>query len=81
MFRRPSKKQLFIRRVITYSVMVLSVFVIVSGIILFILGYRVDSDRGRLEQGALVQFDSRPNGARVTIDGEALAGNTPTSKR
>ena len=80
MFKRPSKKQLLVRRIITYVVMVLAVLVIVSGTILFILGYRLDSDKGRLEQGALIQFDSRPNGAKVSIDGNAINANTPSKQ-
>ena len=80
MFRRPTKKQLFIRRIITYVVMVLAVIVIVAGTILFILGYRVDSDKGRIEQGALVQFDSQPNGASVAIDGKSINANTPSKQ-
>ena len=57
MFRRLTKKQLLIRRIITYVVMILAVIVIVAGTILFILGYRLDSQKGRLEQGALVQLE------------------------
>ena len=80
MFKRPTKKQLFIRRVITYIVMTLAVLVIVTGTILFILGYRLDGDKGSLEQGALVQFDSAPNGAMVSIDGNRIGSRTPTKQ-
>lgn len=80
MFKRPTKRQLLIRRIITYTVMVLAVVVIVAGTILFILGYRLDSDKGRLEQGTLVQFDSQPNGADVSIDGQSINSNTPSKQ-
>ena len=80
MFRRPTKRQLLVRRIITYTVMVLAVLVIVAGTILFILGYRLDGDKGRLEQGALVQFDSAPNGADVAIDGKSINANTPSKQ-
>jgi hypothetical protein len=80
MFRRPTKKQLLIRRIITYVVMLLAVVVIVAGTILFILGYRLDSGKGRIEQGALVQFDSKPNGADVAIDGKSINANTPSKQ-
>ena len=80
MFRRPTKKQLLIRRIITLSVMFFAVIVIVTGTILFILGYRLDSNKGRIEQGALVQFDSRPNGASVSIDGKSIFANTPSKQ-
>lgn len=80
MFKRPTKKQLLIRRIITYVVMTIAVIVIVAGTILFVLGYRVDSDKGRIEQGALVQFDSKPNGADVSIDGASINANTPSKQ-
>lgn len=80
MFKRPTKKQLLVRRIITYTVMVLAVIVIVVGTILFVLGYRLDSDKGRLEQGTLVQFDSQPNGADVMIDGKSINANTPSKQ-
>lgn len=51
MFRRPNKKQLLIRRIIVSIITVLSVVVIATGTILFILGYRLDSEKGQLEQG------------------------------
>lgn len=80
MFKRPTKKQLLIRRIVTYTVMMLSIVVIVVGTILFILGYRVDGNRGSLEQGTLVQFDSKPNGANVVIDGKSINANTPSKQ-
>ncbi|MBJ58857.1 hypothetical protein CL689_00330 [Candidatus Saccharibacteria bacterium] len=80
MYRKPSKKQLLIQRTIIFAIMVLSVTVIVAGTVLFILGYRIDGTNGRFEQGALVQFDSQPNGATVSIDGISTGSQT-ASKR
>lgn len=80
MYRRPSKKQQLIRRIIVLIITIFSVLVIVTGTILFILGYRLDSVNGRLEQGALVQFDSQPGGANVTIDGVYTNSQTATKK-
>jgi hypothetical protein len=80
MFRRPSKKQLLIRRVIVSVIMTLAVLVIVTGTVLFVLGYRLDSDRGRLEQNALVQFDSTPSGAYVSIDAKVIGSRTATKQ-
>lgn len=80
MFQRPTKKQLLIRRIITYTIMILAVFIIVGGTILFILGYRLDGDKGRLEQGSLIQFDSTPNGADVKVDGKSINANTPSKQ-
>lgn len=80
MFRRPNKKQLLIRRIIVSIITVLSVIVIASGTILFILGYRLDSEKGQLEQGALLQFDSKPGGAAVTIDSKPTNNRTATKQ-
>jgi len=80
MFKRPTKKQQLFRRIAVLTVMAVAVVVIVAGTILFILGYRIDGDKGRLEQGALVQFDSRPNGADVLIDGKSIRANTPSKQ-
>jgi hypothetical protein len=80
MFRRPSKKQQLIQRIIVYAVMVVSVLVIVTGIVLFILGYRLDSNNGRLAQGSLVQFESIPTNGDVFIDDEYSGDRTNTKK-
>lgn len=78
MYRRPTKRQEFIRRLITYTVMTLSVLTIVSGIVLILLGYRFDTDNGRIEQGALLQFETIPSGATVKVDGKVLRSKTPS---
>ena len=53
---------------------------IVVAAILSMLGYRLDSMNGRLEQGALLQFDSQPNGASVFIDGNDVGSRTPNKQ-
>lgn len=70
MFKRPTKKQLLIRRVIFSVIATLSVLIILTATILFMLGYRLDGGNGRLEQGALLQFNSTPDGSNVWIDGK-----------
>lgn len=80
MFRKPSKKQLFIRRGITYAIMTLAVIVIVSITVLLTLGYRINSESGVLEQGALIQFDSRPNGGQIFIDGQRTGAQTAAKR-
>lgn len=79
MFRRPSKKHLLIQRMIVSVITIVAVLVIVTGTILFILGYRLDGSQGRIEQGALVQFESVPSAAWVTIDGKLT--NTRTASK
>lgn len=78
MYRRPSKKKETTMRVITYIAMTFSVVGIVGVLIFLILGYRLDTDSGRIEQGALVQFDTIPAGATVKIDGKTLGTKTST---
>lgn len=58
--------------------MILLILVGVTTIVLIILGYQYDSQSGQVEQGALIQYDSRPTGATVTVDGRVLSGKTPT---
>ena len=70
MFKRPTKKQQLIQRIILSTIATLSVLIILTATIFFLLGYRLDSGNGRLEQGALLQFDSTPNNANVFIDGK-----------
>ncbi|MFZ3016229.1 MAG: PEGA domain-containing protein [Candidatus Microsaccharimonas sp.] len=76
MYRRPSKKQLLLQRIIVSVISVLAVLVIVTGTILFILGFRLDSEKGRLEQGALLQFESVPAGADIAIDSKPTGVRT-----
>lgn len=79
MFKKPSKKQFIIRRILLSSIATLSVIIIATSAILFMLGYRLDGGHG-LEQGALMQFDSKPNGADVYVDNELIGGRTATKK-
>lgn len=80
MLKKPTKKQLLLRRVIFSTIATLSVLIIATFAILFMLGYRLDSGNGRLEQGALMQFDSSPNGADVFIDNRNIGSRTATKQ-
>lgn len=79
MFKKPTKRQYIIRRILLSTIATFSVIIIAAVTILFMLGYRLDSGNGHLEQGALLQFDSKPNGADVFIDGNNT-GNRTASK-
>jgi len=59
--------------------MSVSVIVIALFLIAIILGYRFDGKAGRIEQSGLVQYNSTPGGAQVTIDGIKLGARTATS--
>lgn len=80
MFKKPTKKQFIIRRIILSSVATLAVIIIATSAILFMLGYRLDGGNGKLEQGALLQFDSAPNGADVFVDGQNIGSRTAAKK-
>jgi len=79
MFKKPTKRQFIIRRVLLSTIATFSVIIIATVTILFMLGYRLDSGNGHLEQGALLQFDSIPNGGDVFVDG-TNTGNRTASK-
>ncbi|MDX2776108.1 PEGA domain-containing protein [Streptomyces caniscabiei] len=64
------------QRVVVYSLMTLSVIGLVVVLVFVMLGYQFNSDDGKIEQGGLVQFDSQPSGAEVTIDGRAFGTRT-----
>lgn len=75
MFKRPTKKQLLVRRIFFSTVATLSVLIILTVTILFLQGFRLDSGN-RLAQGALLQFNSTPNAADVIIDGKSTGVRT-----
>lgn len=80
MFKKPSKRVFLIRRILLSVLATISVLIIVTLSILFMLGYRLDSNNGHLEQGALLQFDSKPNGADVWVDGKSIGSQTATKQ-
>ncbi len=65
-------------RVAVYSVMTVSVVVIVALLMLVVLGYSFNQRDGKLEQGGLLQFASVPTGASVTLDEVTLGSRTNT---
>ncbi len=58
--------------------MTLATVSLVTVLVFIMLGYQFNSSDGKIEQGGLVQFDSRPAGASVTIDGMAFGTRTPS---
>ena len=74
-----SKNKELIKRIAIYALMALSVFILVTTIIFFIMGFRIDTIDGKLEQYALLQFNSVPTGANVMVDGDMISSRTPTS--
>lgn len=78
MYHPHSSKRQLLARIFVYSLMTLSVVVIVTISIFIILGYSYNGKDGRLEQGGLLQFASTPSGATVTLDGVTLGSRTPS---
>ncbi len=76
MHKKPSRKQHILKRAIIYFIMTVSVGCLVLALIYVVLGYQLNSRDGTLEQGGLMQFDSRPGGAAVYLDGSKLALST-----
>ncbi len=77
MYRRSSKKQQLIRRILVYAAMTLLVAITVTGLIFVILGYRIDTDNGQVERSALLQYKTTPSGATISVDGKYLGLRTP----
>ena len=73
------KRRLRTQLALIYTLMVLSVVSIVAILVLVVQGYRFNWYDGKVAQGGLIQFDSRPTGATVTLDQAQLANRT-TSK-
>lgn len=80
MYRQPSKRKQLLKLVTIYTIMSVSVIALVSVLVFFMLGYQFNGSDGKIEQGGLVQFDTRPSGADVTIDGETLGTRTTSRK-
>lgn len=78
MYKKPPKKVEVLKRTATYSAMSLAVVAIATILVFFLLGYRRDWSSGQIAQSGLLQFDSIPSGADVSIDGRSLGSSTPT---
>lgn len=76
MHKKKNQKNSVARRVVLYTIMSVSVVLIVSCLILIIMGYRFNRQDGKLEQGGLLQFNSKPSGAQIYINDGKLAFNT-----
>lgn len=65
-----------IRRVISYTLMVVAVLLISIVLVLLMLGYRFNRYSGTIQQGGLVQFISQPSGASIKVGDIILAKKT-----
>lgn len=71
------RRQLFIRTAV-YTLMTVSVVVVVTVLMLIVLGYSFNRQAGTIEQGGLLQFASSPSGATVTLNSQRLSSRTPS---
>lgn len=78
MKRQVSRRRQPWLRTAIYSFMTLVVTVIVAMLMLVVLGYQFNKKDGRIEQGALLQFESTPTGAAVTLDQTPFSALTNT---
>lgn len=78
MKKSASKRNQPLIRTAVYSLMTVSVIVIVAILMLIVLGYSFNQKDGRLEQGGLLQFASVPTGATVTLNELTLGQRTNT---
>lgn len=76
MHRPKTKREKITHLIITAVVMPVSVIVIVSLLVGYILGYRFNLSDNSITQGGLLQLGSTPSSAKVVIDDEMIR-NTP----
>ncbi len=67
-----------LRLTLVYTLMVLSVAGLVALLFFIMSGYRFNRYDGKVEQGGLVQFDTKPGGADIWVDQAHLGNKTPT---
>lgn len=80
MHRSQSKRARQIRLFITYLIMVVTVVSLVTVYVFVAQGYLLNPRDGRIEQGGLLQFDSRPRGATIKINGQDAGSETTARK-
>lgn len=77
MYHPPSKRVRFWRR---FSVIAIMWIAVISGVIVLTaltLGYGFNQKDGRIEQGGILQMDSEPTGATITINNAPFGSQTP----
>lgn len=70
MYARPSRKKELARRTFTYVLMTVTSLLLVAMLMMMVLGYRFNFETQTVEQTGLVQYNSFPRGARVSVDGK-----------
>lgn len=78
MYHSPSRKTRLLQRFIGLAITISAVIVGVSIVTALTLGYGLNKEDGRIEQGGILQLGSTPSGAKVTINGVPFSSQTPT---
>lgn len=78
MHPRLSRKKELAKRTVVYLVMTASMITLLGLLMLLVLGYQFDLKNRSVEQMGLVQYDSSPRSATVSVDGTVLGGKTQT---
>ncbi|HTK39619.1 MAG TPA: PEGA domain-containing protein [Patescibacteria group bacterium] len=78
MYRRRSKRTQRLFFFLTYTLVPLLIVCLVGILVLLIQGYRFNPSNNKVYQAGLVQFDTTPGGATVTVDGAKLGSKTST---
>jgi len=78
MYRAPSKQRQRAFRVLVYGIMTTTVLLLVTILVFIMLGYRFNQATSTIQQGGLVQFNTRPTNANVTVGSAKLANRTPS---
>lgn len=76
--KRRSKRSQRMYLTLVYMTMTILVVCVVGLLMLLTLGYDFNTKSGRIEQGGLIQLESRPTGATVIFDGQRLSSVTNT---
>lgn len=79
MYHPPTKRVRFLRKFAVLSVMAIAVSIGAVILAALTLGYSFTTeDGGRIQRGGIMQLDSKPAGATVTINGTQFGSRTPT---
>lgn len=76
MHRHRSKRARALRMIATYTLVPVVIVSLATVLVLYMLGWRFNPTERTVQQGGLMQFDSRPSGATVTVNGNRLSGTT-----
>lgn len=72
-----SKRAQLALRFFTYGVMAISTVVLTTLAIFYAMGYHFNHNSLDIEQGGILEFRSKPDGASIYIDGKAISPRTP----